>query len=101
MWGQVLEWLRLGAALPKDREILTDLTGVEKHHEAKSGKILLESKKDMKARGLASPDDGDALALTFAAPVVKKNRLFRDTRQTVSSSGIKSNRIAINNEVYC
>ena len=31
---------------------------------------------DMKARGLPSPDDGDALALTFAAPV-RKNRQIR------------------------
>jgi hypothetical protein len=27
----------------------------------------------MKRRGLASPDDGDALALTFAYPVAKKD----------------------------
>jgi hypothetical protein len=31
--------------------------------------VVLESKEQMKARGLDSPDDGDALALTFAAPV--------------------------------
>jgi hypothetical protein len=30
--------------------------------------IILENKEDMKRRGLASPDDGDALALTFADP---------------------------------
>jgi len=30
--------------------------------------VLLEKKSDMKRRGLASPDDGDALALTFAQP---------------------------------
>jgi hypothetical protein len=29
----------------------------------------LESKADMQNRGQASPDDGDALALTFAQPV--------------------------------
>ena len=29
----------------------------------------MESKDSMKKRGLASPDDGDALALTFAEPV--------------------------------
>jgi hypothetical protein len=32
-------------------------------------RIWLESKEDMKKRGEKSPDDGDALALTFAAPV--------------------------------
>jgi hypothetical protein len=30
---------------------------------------VLESKADIQKRGQASPDDGDALALTFAQPV--------------------------------
>ena len=30
---------------------------------------VVESKPDMQKRGQASPDDGDALALTFAQPV--------------------------------
>jgi hypothetical protein len=38
-----------------------------------SDAILLERKDDMKRRGLASPDDGDALALTFAYLVAKKD----------------------------
>ena len=35
----------------------------------RSNKLVLESKAEMQKRGLASPDDGDALALTFAQPV--------------------------------
>ena len=35
----------------------------------KRDRVVLEAKEHMKARGLDSPDDGDALALTFAAPV--------------------------------
>jgi hypothetical protein len=31
--------------------------------------LVLASKADMQKRGQASPDDGDALALTFAQPV--------------------------------
>jgi hypothetical protein len=31
--------------------------------------VVLESKEHLKARGVASPDDADALALTFAYPV--------------------------------
>jgi hypothetical protein len=34
-----------------------------------TGKIFLESKKEMKARGLASPDAADAIAVTFAFPI--------------------------------
>ncbi len=34
-----------------------------------NSRLVLEKKEDIKKRGLSSPDDGDALALTFAAPV--------------------------------
>ena len=37
-------------------------------------KKYLEAKKDMKGRGLPSPDLADALALTFAQKVTKKQR---------------------------
>jgi hypothetical protein len=36
------------------------------------GTVFLESKKDMKARGLASPDAADAIAVTFAYPVAHR-----------------------------
>ena len=39
--------------------------------------IQLERKEDMKRRGLASPDNGDALALTFAYPVLASRRGHR------------------------
>jgi hypothetical protein len=37
-----------------------------------NSQIILEKKEDMKKRGLSSPDNGDALALTFALPVAPK-----------------------------
>jgi len=67
MWGNVRQWLEQGA-LPDDPELRADLTGVEYGFNAR-GEIQLEKKEDMKKRGLASPDIGDALALTFALPV--------------------------------
>jgi hypothetical protein len=33
-----------------------------------AGKLLLEAKDDMKDRGMASPDEGDAVALCFSEP---------------------------------
>jgi hypothetical protein len=36
----------------------------------RSNLLVLESRADMQKHGQASPDDGDALALTFAQPVV-------------------------------
>ena len=38
------------------------------------GSIHLEHKNDLKARGEASPDDGDTLAMTFAVKVAAKAR---------------------------
>lgn len=67
MWGRLREWLRTGC-LGKDEQVAVDLTSVEYGFTA-TDQILLERKEDMKRRGLASPDDGDALAITFAAPV--------------------------------
>jgi hypothetical protein len=33
-------------------------------------RVLLESKQDIRKRGLRSPDEWDAVALTFAEPVI-------------------------------
>lgn len=67
MWGKLRDWLPIGSLL-KDEALATDLTGVE-YGFRPDDTILLESKESMLKRGLASPDDGDALALTFAHPV--------------------------------
>src|SRR3981081_3776101 len=66
MWGFMKEWLKVGS-LPDDNELSADLKAVDYGYDA-SDAILLERKDDMRRRGLASPDDGDALALTFAYP---------------------------------
>jgi len=67
MWGLMREWLATGC-LEKSEAMATDLTSVE-YQFTNTDQIQLESKQGMKARGLASPDDADALALTFAYPV--------------------------------
>ena len=67
MWMRLRDWLKLGS-IPNDPRLEQDLTGPGYTHD-KRDRLLLESKEHMKARGVASPDDGDALALTFAAQV--------------------------------
>ncbi len=71
MWGDARDWLPTGC-VDDDMELRDDLIGPE-YMLDKNGRILLEKKEDMKARGLASPDDGDAFALTFATPVPRKD----------------------------
>lgn len=67
-WGALREWLRSGAEIPDDPELEADLTGPEYGFSSKQ-QIQLERKEDMKKRGLASPDCGDMLAMTFAVKV--------------------------------
>lgn len=71
MWYLMREWLRDGGSIPDDQVLADDLTAPE-YEVTLRGKIKLESKRDMKARGLPSPNRADALALSFAVPVVKK-----------------------------
>jgi hypothetical protein len=49
------------------------------------GTIFLESKKDMKARGLASPDAADAICVTFAFPVA--HREYNESTQRRAYAG--------------
>ncbi len=72
MWHAVADWLKNGGALPEDRELADDLTGPEYGFTGDKGQMILEKKADMKRRGLASPDCGDSLALTFALPVARR-----------------------------
>jgi hypothetical protein len=76
MWGEMRKWLQTGS-LPDDQELTDDLTGPE-YSFVRENVIQLERKVDMKARGLASPDTGDALALTFAQPVRSRASNARD-----------------------
>jgi hypothetical protein len=70
MWGRMKDWLQRGS-IPKNTQLEQDLVGPGYKHD-KQDRLVLESKEDMKKRGLASTDDGDALALTFAQPVAYK-----------------------------
>jgi hypothetical protein len=67
MWDRMKDWLLTGA-IETDEKMATDLAGPG-YHINRSNLLVLESKADMQKRGQASPDDGDALALTFAQAV--------------------------------
>ncbi len=73
MWKGMRDWLKAGGAIPEDPVLHADLIGPETLPRP-DGKIVLESKEDMKDRGLPSPGRGDALALSFAHPVTLKPR---------------------------
>ena len=72
IWHSLRKWLEVGC-LPADgplrQQYRDELTGPEYGFNVRD-EIQLERKEDMKKRGIASPDLADALALTFAYPVM-------------------------------
>lgn len=68
MWRKSKEWLASAALPEKDVRLETDATGPGYHVNNKN-QLVIESKADMAKRGLASPDDWDAIVLTFAQRV--------------------------------
>lgn len=67
MWTKMRAWLERGA-IPDHQRLADDLVGPEYSYLGENA-ILLEKKTHMRSRLLASPDYGDALALTFAEHV--------------------------------
>jgi len=67
MWGEMKDWLR-SAAIDSDAGLAMDLGGPCLVSD-KQQRVKLEPKELMQKRGLDSPDDADALALTFAMPM--------------------------------
>jgi hypothetical protein len=66
LWGKMKNWLeQRSCTIPKDDDLLSDLTA-PRYTFNSSGKLRVESKEDMKKRGLASPDMADACILTLA-----------------------------------
>ena len=80
MWCTMRDWLKEGGSVEDNPEIYNDLTAPDGFVNT-SGRFQVESKQDMKARGVQSPNFADALALTFAMPVRRhKNSLYRKQR---------------------
>ena len=88
MWGDMREWLKT-ASIPSDRFLKTDLISPMMKPDSK-GAIFLESKKDMKSRGLASPDAADAIAVTFAFPVAHREYVEKKSNRAYSPNSIST-----------
>ncbi len=88
MWGLMREWLKT-ASIPADKLLKSDLTSPRIKPDSK-GTIFLEGKKEMKARGLASPDAADAIAVTFAYPVGSRTPVDKQIRRSYGRSGVST-----------
>ena len=69
MWKLTRDWLKEGGCIPDDKMLRDDLIGPETVARL-DGKLLIEPKDAMKRRSLPSPNRADALALSFAYPVI-------------------------------
>jgi hypothetical protein len=82
MWREMRDWLKAGGAIPDDKVLYADLIAPQTVPRA-DGVIQLEAKKDMKKRNLPSPNRADALALSFAFPVSRKQHLRANPWETI------------------
>jgi hypothetical protein len=68
MWSNMKHVLEEGRFSLPDRDSLqADLVSCGYKYNSE-GRLVLESKQDMRRRGVPSPDEGDAVALCFAEP---------------------------------
>lgn len=76
MWGEMRDWIKqTPCRIPDSDSLHGDLIAPSYKFDSNS-RLVIEKKEDIKKRGLSSPDEADALALTFAAPV---NPVARNT----------------------
>jgi hypothetical protein len=67
MWSNLKTALQGRFSLPDRDSLHADLVSVGYKYQS-DGKLLLESKQDLRRRGVPSPDEGDAVALCFSEP---------------------------------
>jgi hypothetical protein len=81
MWMRSREWLadEGGADIPDDDSLHADAVAPGFRYDMRQY-LLLESKEEIRKRGLRSPDGWDAVALTFAAPVSMPSRSSDEDR---------------------
>lgn len=71
LWWRTREWFHgKDVCIPDDGVLIGELGDV--HYDIlSSGKLKVETKDEMKKRGVRSPDVADALVMTFAAPQLR------------------------------
>jgi phage terminase large subunit len=81
LWFKGREWFQDKAcSMPNDDALIAELTAPT-YSFTSTGKMVVESKADMKKRGLRSPDLADAFLLTFACGERKIGRYRRPVRR--------------------
>jgi hypothetical protein len=76
--------MRTGCVCLQDEALIVELTAPT-YTFSSTGKMVVESKADMKKRGLRSPDLADAFLLTFAGGERRKERYRRPEPRNYSA----------------
>jgi phage terminase large subunit len=79
MYFEAVAWIKRGGALPECPELLSALCATT--YAFKGDRFMLAPKDDVKAKIGFSPDEADAFALTFAAPVLSRRQQERGRRR--------------------
>ncbi len=91
MWDNARIWLtqELPVHIPPDEDFLEDICSANKKYDSR-GRLLLESKEDIKKRLGRSPDKADAFVLTFAEPVTDNGKIKIFNKNQISIEDIFS-----------
>lgn len=74
LWWRAREWFEArNCLIPDDPALIAELS-LPKYRFTSAGKLQVESKDEMKSRGVQSPDLADAFCLTFAGGVQRAAR---------------------------
>lgn len=76
MWKRSRDWLKEpgGADIPDTDSLQADACAPAYSYDTNQ-RLVLESKEHMRSRGVRSPDEWDAVVLTFAEPVAERTPL--------------------------
>lgn len=88
-WGRMADWTRNEPSIWTNGELLGEMASII-YKFSDQGQYKVESKQDLKKRGLASPDLADALSLTFAqvVPIPEDaGALFNTLRRKIEEEG--------------
>ena len=77
LWWRSREWFQaMDCRIVEDQDLIDELSAV-KYDFTSSGKIIVESKNDLKKRGLKSPNRADAFNMTNAALNIRPSKFRR------------------------
>lgn len=90
LYALMRDWLREGGCIDDSSDLYGDLVGRDyEFWGVAKDRIKLEDKEKFRLRARRSPDDGDALALTFASRVARRDlRIGQHAHRPRTASGL-------------